>query len=38
VAKDMEIKLIKNYPMKIIYSLGLEDAKMTFYLAPKIGD
>uniref|UniRef100_A0A6C0LAQ7 Proliferating cell nuclear antigen PCNA C-terminal domain-containing protein n=1 Tax=viral metagenome TaxID=1070528 RepID=A0A6C0LAQ7_9ZZZZ len=40
VAKDMEIKLIKNYPMKIIYSLDstLEDAKMTFYLAPKIND
>jgi len=40
VAKDMEIKLIKNYPMKIIYSLdsAFEDAKMTFYLAPKIND
>jgi proliferating cell nuclear antigen PCNA len=40
VAKDMEIKLIKNYPMKIIYSLDstLEDSKMTFYLAPKIND
>jgi proliferating cell nuclear antigen PCNA len=38
VAKDMEIKLIKNFPMKIIYSLGDENAKMTFYLAPKIND
>jgi proliferating cell nuclear antigen len=40
VAKDMEIKLIKNFPMKIIYSLdtALDDAKMTFYLAPKIND
>ena len=38
VAKEMEIKLIKNFPMKIIYSLGLENATMTFYLAPKIND
>jgi hypothetical protein len=38
VAKDMEIKLIKNFPMKIIYYLGDENAKMTFYLAPKIND
>jgi len=38
VAKEMEIKLIKNFPMKIIYSLGVEDATMTFYLAPKIND
>jgi hypothetical protein len=40
VAKDMEIKLVKNFPMKIIYSLdsSSEDATMTFYLAPKIND
>jgi len=38
VAKDMDIKLIKNFPMKIIYYLGSEDAKMTFYLAPKINE
>jgi proliferating cell nuclear antigen PCNA len=38
VAKDMEIKLVKNFPMKIIYSLGSEDANMMFYLAPKIND
>jgi proliferating cell nuclear antigen len=38
VAKDMEIKLIKNFPMKIIYYLGDENSKMTFYLAPKIND
>jgi len=38
VAKDMEIKLIKNFPMKIIYYLGDENTKMTFYLAPKIND
>jgi proliferating cell nuclear antigen len=39
VAKTMEVKLIKNYPMKIIYSLSENaDAKMTFYLAPKIND
>jgi len=40
VAKNMEIRLVKNFPMKIIYSLdnSLENAKMTFYLAPKIND
>jgi hypothetical protein len=38
VAKDMEIKLVKNFPMKIIYYLGDEHSKMTFYLAPKIND
>uniref|UniRef100_A0A6C0JFU8 Proliferating cell nuclear antigen PCNA C-terminal domain-containing protein n=1 Tax=viral metagenome TaxID=1070528 RepID=A0A6C0JFU8_9ZZZZ len=38
VAKDMEIKLTKNFPMKVVYFLGSEDAKMTFYLAPKINE
>jgi hypothetical protein len=40
VSRNMEIQLMKNYPMKIIYSLDptLVDAKMTFYLAPKIND
>ena len=38
IAKDMEIHLTDNYPMKIIYYLGDEHTKITFYLAPKIND
>jgi len=38
IAKDVEIKLIKNFPMKLIYYLGNENSKMTFYLAPKISE
>jgi proliferating cell nuclear antigen len=38
ISKNIEIKLIKEYPMKLIYYLGDEDSKMTFYLAPKIND
>jgi proliferating cell nuclear antigen PCNA len=37
IAKEVEIHLIENFPMKIIYALG-SDAKMVFYLAPKIND
>jgi len=38
ITKDIEVKFIKNFPMKLIYYLGDENAKMTFYLAPKIND
>jgi hypothetical protein len=39
IAKDMEIKISANYPLKIIYTLlGYENAKLTFYLAPRISD
>jgi proliferating cell nuclear antigen PCNA len=39
IAKDMEIKISANYPLKIIYTLpGHENAKLTFYLAPRISD
>ena len=38
LAKDIEIKLTRDYPMKITYSLGNENSKMIFYLAPKIND
>jgi len=46
VTKNMEVKFIKNFPMKIIYyldntldsTLDSSSAKMTFYLAPKIND
>lgn len=38
MSKEIEILLTDNYPMKITYDLGIEDAKMVFFLAPKIGD
>ena len=40
LVKDMEIHLTENYPMKIIFGLDNSntDAKLTFYLAPKIND
>ena len=38
MAKEIEILLTNNYPMQITYDLGIEDAKMVFYLAPKIGE
>jgi hypothetical protein len=37
IAKDVDIKLTNNYPMKVTYQLG-DDAYMVFYLAPKIED
>jgi len=38
ISKDIEIKLVRDYPMKIIYYLGDPNTKMTFYLAPKMSD
>lgn len=38
IAKDVEIRLTENFPMKITYLLGDENSKMVFYLAPKISD
>ena len=38
MSKEIEILLTDNYPMKITYNLGIEEAKMVFFLAPKIGD
>jgi hypothetical protein len=42
IAKDMEISLTDNFPMKIVYHLdGSTDengARLVFYLAPKITD
>jgi proliferating cell nuclear antigen PCNA len=38
ISKEVEIHLIKNFPMKIVYALGDDNACFTFYLAPKIGD
>ena len=38
MSKEIEILLTDNYPMKITYNLGIEEAKMVFFLAHKIGD
>jgi len=38
VAKEVEIHLTKDFPMKLIYHLGADNATFTFYLAPKISD
>ena len=39
ISKEMEIKICQNCPMKITYILnGHENAKMVFYLAPRIND
>lgn len=36
IAKEVQIKLIKDFPMKVLYSLGENGANLSFYLAPKI--
>lgn len=38
ISKNVEISLIDNFPMKIVYNLGAETANLTFYLAPKISE
>ena len=41
IAKDMDIQLTDNFPMKIVYNLeeGIENGgRLVFYLAPKIND
>ena len=38
ISKEVGIHLKNNFPMKIVYSLGDNDACFTFYLAPKISD
>jgi len=38
ITKEVKIKLIKDYPMQVIYYFGDEDTKLIFYLAPKISD
>jgi proliferating cell nuclear antigen len=37
LSKDIEIKITENYPMKITYDL-MDEAKIVYYLAPKISD
>ena len=37
IAKEIEIKITEHKPLKMVYVItGHMDAKMTFYLAPKI--
>ena len=38
LSKEVEIMLTNNYPMRITYPLNMDDAKMVFYLAPKISE
>lgn len=39
IAKEMEVKISSDYPLKIIYRIaGDENARLTFYLAPKINE
>lgn len=38
MAKEVDIILTNNYPMKVVYNFDLENANMIFYLAPKIED
>lgn len=37
IAKNIEMKITENYPMKITYELG-DGATVMYYLAPKIND
>jgi proliferating cell nuclear antigen PCNA len=37
IAKEISVRLTDAFPMKLVYDLG-ENARLTFYLAPKIGD
>ena len=38
LAKTVELCLSENYPFRLVYSLGEDDARFVFYLAPKIDD
>ena len=38
LAKTVELCMSENYPIRLIYSLGEDNAKFVFYLAPKIAD
>ena len=39
IAREIEIKIAKDYPMKIVYKIaGHDDSSMVFYLAPKIDE
>jgi hypothetical protein len=38
ISKNINVYIKDNFPMKIMYNLGEENANMVFYLAPKIKD
>jgi proliferating cell nuclear antigen len=38
ITKDVEISLMDQFPIRLVYSLGQENAKLVFYLAPKVDD
>jgi proliferating cell nuclear antigen PCNA len=38
MSQELEISITNNFPMRITYNLGIENAKMLFYLAPKIDE
>lgn len=38
LAKTVELCMSDNYPIRLVYSLGEDDARFVFYLAPKIDD
>ena len=38
LGKDVELKFSANFPLQMVYPLGMENASLTFYLAPKIDD
>jgi len=39
ISKNIELKLKDSYPLQAVYTLNDdENAKITFYLAPKIND
>jgi proliferating cell nuclear antigen len=38
ISKNINVYIKDNFPMKITYNLGEENANMVFYLAPKIKD
>lgn len=38
LSKEVELKFSNEYPMQVVYGLGLPNAHVMFYLAPKIND
>lgn len=38
ISKEVAVLLTNDYPMQITYNLDMDDAKMVFYLAPKIDE
>jgi hypothetical protein len=38
IAKEVELKFKRDYPVQLVYNLGAENAALRFFLAPKIKD